>query len=361
MKKSTVALLFLLTLVGLGLRLYNLDFQSLWTEEEYTAVLAVKSLKQIWSIVISTEFNPPGFFWVEHFAYLLWGYHAWVFRLPSVIAGTLLIPAMYFLGRDFKDEIAGMFCAGMTTVSYTLFYYSQFARAYSLSIFLFVLALIFFVRIRSGNTRHEYYLIFGLLTALNIWVHFYSIIPLILLWIILALRAPEAKHECWLAQGAVVSVCLCVPLLSMIITFIQGRLYASPELLPYGVSATDLLFLIPVEFFESTFTIFALLILMGIYVERGRSTVYELLSIGVITIFCGLLLTYVTPVYARYLLYVLPILFLISSCFFAEVLREKSDRFVCAGVLLFTALLFAAQYYAFIISYTVQQYQGIFL
>jgi hypothetical protein len=268
---------------------------------------------------------------------------------------------MYILGRDFKDEITGLFCAGMVTVSYTLFYYSQFARAYELSILLFVIALIFFVRLRLGNTRHEYYVLFGLFTGLSLWVHFYVIIPLFLLWVILFWKTHGISRYHWLTHGAIVATVISLPLVPMLYTFVQGRIYSSPSLLPYGVDAWNLLMLIPIEFFESTFLIFALLILMGLYVERANTAVVELSLIGVFTIFIGLALSFVTMMYARYLLYILPILFLIASCFLSEVLKNKSDKVVLSSVLIFTTLLFIMQYHAFVVSYTIQQYQGIFL
>ena len=361
MKKSYLFLLTCFILAGWFIRLYHLDFQSVWTEEQYTATMATKSFLQIWGTVITTEFNPPGFFWVEHVAYLIGGYQSWVFRVPSVIAGTLLIPAIYALGRDFKGEITGLFCAGMVTVSYTLFYYSQFARAYELSILLFVVALIYWVKIRSGDTRYEYYILFGLFTGLSLWVHFYVIIPLFLLWVILFWRTPRISRYHWLIHGAIVATVISLPLATMLYTFVQGRIYSSPSLLPYGVDAWNLLMLIPIEFFESTFLIFALLILMGLYVERANTAGVELSLIGVVTIITGLAISFVSPMYARYFLVLLPILFLIASCFLSEVLKNKSDRVVLSSVLIFTALLFIMQYHAFVVSYTIQQYPGIFL
>ena len=80
-------ILFLLTLVGLILRFYHLDFNSLWLDEGATLDFAQRSLTGIWEATAGGEFNPPFFYYLEH-GMLLFGNSEWVLRFIPALLGT---------------------------------------------------------------------------------------------------------------------------------------------------------------------------------------------------------------------------------------------------------------------------------
>ena len=353
--RRNIFILVVLILTGYLLRLYNLGFACFWTEEEYSALMSLRDPLQIYFTVISAEFNPPGFYFLEYLSRVLLGYNEWSLRIPSLIAGVLLIPAMYCVGREFKDEITGLLCASLVASSYALVYYSQFARAYSLSLLFFSLSLLYYLKIRKGDTHYHHYIFLGIFIGLSAWVHFYSLIPLSLLVLILLIKDPAFRDSRRGYHTVCVAAVITLPLLPQLFTLIQGRVFA-PGAAPYGLSAHDLLFILPIEFFSSAHLVFALLIMVGIYIEWKRPYLNELLVIGVVTVIIGLLASAVTPIYARYLLYVLLILFLASASFLSEVLKGKSDLVIIISVLLFTTVILAMCSGDFISHYTIQQY-----
>ena len=52
-------------------------------------------------------------------------------RIPSIIAGTLAIPALYLLGRELYDRRTGLVAAAFGAASPMLIWYSQEARMYA--------------------------------------------------------------------------------------------------------------------------------------------------------------------------------------------------------------------------------------
>src|SRR6266542_1301315 len=68
-----------------------------------------------------------------HVAYAVLGNQPWVLRLPALIAGVLLVPATYGLGRLLYGRGAGLAAAGLVAASSYFVEYSTNARGYTLA------------------------------------------------------------------------------------------------------------------------------------------------------------------------------------------------------------------------------------
>ena len=199
-----VALIFFI-ITGSILRIFNIGFQCLWTEEQYTLQMSRLPAFDIISTSLTSDVNPPVFYLLSHLSMVFSGFVEIAIRYPSIITGILAIPAMYLLGKTMKDEITGLFCAGLTAYLFPLVYYSQFGRAYAASFLIFVITLILFIKIRRGDQQAHLPVFFGILAALNVWTHLYSIIPVSLLILDLIITKKEIKP-------AIISGILCLPL-----------------------------------------------------------------------------------------------------------------------------------------------------
>ncbi len=121
-----------LTLVALGVRLYRLDGRSLWLDEILTsqpAHLGGPADVIFWSRV---AINQMPFFYMFTWFFGHWGDSGVILRLPPVIFGTLLVPALYLLARDLFGVRAGIVAALLGAVLPFAVWYSQEARNYSL-------------------------------------------------------------------------------------------------------------------------------------------------------------------------------------------------------------------------------------
>lgn len=163
-EKSRVHLFFLLavTALGFGLRLAHLSEPSLWWDEFITlgvAKLDFSRMAHILSTVgpsdIGCELFPPLYHSLVRLCLGVGESDAAV-RLPSVIFGTLTIPAVYFLGRTLFSKNAGLFAAAFCAVSAYHLNYSRELRPYSLYLFLAILSMAFFYRAFKENHLRDW-------------------------------------------------------------------------------------------------------------------------------------------------------------------------------------------------------------
>ena len=167
-------ILLSLTLVGAILRFYNLGYNSLWLDEASTLTIAVKSIPDIWQATTGGEFNPPLFYWTEH-VMLVFGNSEVVLRVVPALLGVLTIPLIYLVGKEFMDRNTGIIAAAAFAFSPFLIFYSQEARAYSMMLFFVTASMVFYFRALKSNGLSDWAL-FGILSALAFWSHFYALV-----------------------------------------------------------------------------------------------------------------------------------------------------------------------------------------
>lgn len=94
------------------------------------------------------------------------GKSVWMLRLPVLISGCLLIPAVWLLGRKFYNDFIALTAAGLTAFAPYLVSYSVNARGYEIQALLSVLTLGLAVYGRRKRNIFAWFL-FILLSALN--------------------------------------------------------------------------------------------------------------------------------------------------------------------------------------------------
>jgi len=177
-------ILIFLTITGLILRLWHIGDVSFWLDETLTDRYSHNSFLGIWYIGMSGV-NPPTFYWIEHVV-LYFGSGEAVLRLVPALLGTCTIPLFYLLGREFHNRETGLVAAVLLTVSSFHIHYSQEARPYTLFLFWFSLALIFYLRACKTNSTTTWVLC-GVFSALSCWAHLFGFVfvfPLFLLAIL---------------------------------------------------------------------------------------------------------------------------------------------------------------------------------
>ena len=81
------------------------------------------------------------------------GHSEFAVRLPSLIAGTLVIPVLYELGRELYDRRTGLLAAAFAAVSPLLIWYSQEVRMYEFVTLFGLLALLTQLRVDPPTGR----------------------------------------------------------------------------------------------------------------------------------------------------------------------------------------------------------------
>ena len=356
-------ILFLLTLVGLILRFYHLDFNSLWLDEGATLDFARRSLLGIWETTAGGEVNPPLFHYLEH-AMLLFGSSEWVLRFIPALLGTLTIPVMYFIGRDIIDENGGIIAAALMAFSTFHLFYSQDARAYTTMLFFFSLALATYLwALRSKDTF--WWIISGVFAALAFWSHFYVFIPILILFLhALIEKKEEILTNIHAIKPILISgltfVILSFPVILVAIPLFFKRTASAPT---WGLSGIDVIFSTLDQMLSYSLVItiiFFILALLGIIKIYHKSKSYVLLILLsiILPFIVSLILSAKMPMSPRYLMYLLPFFFvsIAGSYMYLPKMQNPRKILVVFVVLLFLINIpFYSSYYS---SYTKNDWRG---
>lgn len=172
-----------LMIAGFILRVHRLDFLSLWTDEfiipdQAAGVFQGKS-------ILSHHDNNGIFLTVLVFLnYKLFGISDYTARIVSVILGTFVIPAIYYLGKILFNRFTGIIASVLATISVYSVFWSRVCRNYaSFELFYLLLILVFWFMLeghKSGNTaswfdRHgihrKYFILFPLALLVSLLNH----------------------------------------------------------------------------------------------------------------------------------------------------------------------------------------------
>lgn len=144
--KLSWLILGLICLLGFYLRVYNLGVQSLWIDEAYTITGAEAVLQHGVPLLDSGHYYVNNFVSVYLTAVLikigsLDAFNPWLLRLPAAVFGTLLIVAVFFLGRKlFRSNLVGILSAFVIAFTYSEIAWSRQVRGYAAAALLIVIA-----------------------------------------------------------------------------------------------------------------------------------------------------------------------------------------------------------------------------
>ena len=175
MLESKAAWLCLVIAVGGILRLYRLDFQSLWLDEGLQYYVATQnSITELFLQKLS--FHPPLSFIINHL-FLLLGDSDFLLRLPSALFGIASLPVLYILARDLTSRQAAIFSVFVLALSPFHIWYSQEGRMYSQLMFFSLLSSVLLMQaLRRGKTR--WWIYYTLVSAAGMYTHVFMAVAL---------------------------------------------------------------------------------------------------------------------------------------------------------------------------------------
>lgn len=357
--------LIILTILGFFLRFYNLGFNSLWLDEASTHTFAVMSIPDIWKATAGGEFNPPLFYWIEHLM-LMFGNNEVVLRFVPALLGVLTIPLIYFAGKEFMDRNVGIIAAAAFTFSPFLIFYSQEARAYSMMLFFVAFSLVFYFKALKTNELKNWAL-FGILSALAFWSHFYSFViiaSLILYALFLQIgnlkkNMPNLKM---IALSIVLFLVLCFPLILPTIQLFATRTSSAPTFGIQGLGIISETFKQLSGFSDIPMFLFLILFIIGIIqaflIDKNKG--FFLVALTVLTFVISFILSYKMPMQPRYLIFFNTVFFLgvaVSYKMFYSLINNRGVvyGFIAMLVLLSVTTPFFMSYYS---GYSKEDWRG---
>lgn len=162
-----------LLLLALGLRLWELDADSLWFDTAHSvAVAANDTLAQVVQGAAS-DYQAPLYFILLHY-WLDISQSDWWVRLLSVLAGVGVVGFSYQVGRRLFSPATGVVAALITAISTFQIFYSRYPRAYIL-VALFILAGLYYLYLALEEGRGRHWALFTLFLGLAIYSHPYAL------------------------------------------------------------------------------------------------------------------------------------------------------------------------------------------
>lgn len=169
-------LLALVTLAGFALRAVEIDRWPLWGDEGLTLLVSQWSFTHLFFIPVDPT---PGLYYALHKIFLGPTVDATAARSISLVCGTLLIPAAYWLAKEAR--VPALLSAMLVALSFPLIDYSQEARAYALLLLLVTCSAAFFIRWSRSQLQGQ--LLLALLCGiLAFYTHLVSIFWIGPLW-----------------------------------------------------------------------------------------------------------------------------------------------------------------------------------
>jgi hypothetical protein len=257
---------------------------------------------------------------------------------------------MFYLGKQYKDELTGLYCAGITTILVPTIYYSQFGRAYAMSLLCFAVALILYLRIKDDDNHTDTRVLFWIMVVVNLYVHLFALTPLSLM----CLDLLSFNKKNWLC-GIGATICS-LPLVGMLVSVLSTRTHAAFN---YGASMIQMVVLTPMEFFNTLFLNIILLAGVGAWLYKSKVK-WNLIIITVITLIVGVVASAYTPFFPRYYMTVSLIIILMASVgivSLTEILNKKVGKNLDYVILVMIFIVFIWMEWPNLVShYFVQQY-----
>lgn len=314
MKKCQVALVvFGLTIAGFLIRIYHLDWQCLTVDEgvTYRVMSIVKDPVSIFFWSFQYDYNPPLYYLTACFSAMVFGLSDFAIRFPAVVFGTLLIPSMYFFGKELRNETLGILCSGISVFFFPYVYYSQNARAYSLVMLAFVWYMLIFVKVYRGDIRRETILCLAVFAGLCLFSHLYSIIPVTVSMLILAAKYRRLM-EIVVYLSAIVALVI-IAYRNVIALHIQYLPHLQHT--AFWLSSQQIAMMLPNELFcWSWVFIIPMAIMFAISKIRDDGIYLAIIIIAAVTALSCLPMTVLTSMSPRYALLVSPVVLGVALC-----------------------------------------------
>ena len=315
------------------LRLYQLDYQSIWIDEIITMKECDPRLtfKESYDIMFVWENNPVLYYFSVKLFSILFGHTTFVVRLFSVIFGVLGVYMFYLIGKEIENKRVGLIAALLASVNYFFILYSQEARVYIMLIFLTVFSFYRLIKFIKNSTLKNA-LLYGLSLTLMINSHFFGLFLMVSQAVILFVflfDIEKSKRLSYCINAAIGGF------LALFLWFLVSwkifKIAADIQAFWIPAPTPDVITGIFKEFFgNSEAVLFLIMILTVFYFIKVFSTKNELkrirennLIFGFVIILCWILVTIYIPylrsylkipmLTSRYLIVVLPAIVLLLA------------------------------------------------
>ena len=337
---------FLIFLFGVLLRVYNLNFEDYWFDEQAGFWVADPSISFSETLERSKELDRGTHLVfnliLKTFFYVL-GYDPSIGRILPLIFGVLSIPALSYLSFQINNNKSFLLTAIISSINFYLISYSQETRLYSLVFLVSILNIIFFFKIYDlkdlNKSKFLFSILYILFTVLGTCLHIFFFI-IIFSQIIFLLVNYIFKKKIILFEISIIFISICIYLF-----FMFDSLLLQMGIKEFWIQQVSLEFFY--NFFFSRFfgskimgLIYLIILLYLIY--SNRVSVFKYNSKFLLLIFILFFSYFIPLVYSifqkpilidRYIIFILvPIIILISNLLLNE--NNTKKRYIILFIIL---------------------------
>jgi uncharacterized membrane protein len=356
--RTALLVLAAITAVGLALRLAVP--RGIWLDEAISIHQANLGLQDMFENLQYGDRHPPLHHMVLWLTVKALGDGEMAVRLPSLIAGTLVIPALYLLGQELYDRRTGLVAAAFGMASPLLIWYAEEARMYAFVTLFGLVALWTQLRVIRKPSMLNW-AAYILATAALLWSHYFGLLLIgiqQLIWVGILVHAWRAREQFRaLALGFAYSLAVLAMQLVPLLTFAQKQFEStagavgSPagtfDGLSFYAVVSNIAWALwgyhPDNITELLAAGWPLLLLLSLLLlGRGGSRQTNILAVAAIT---PIVLLVFVALYdrelfeVRYFLVAVPLLFLLIARLLTGWIRRPEARLAAVGVVLVTLLL----------------------
>ncbi len=185
---------------------WQLGSSSYFIDEAFSVIHSLPSFHTMFHVIGHTETTPYTYFLFLHEWLIRTGSQAeWVTRLPSAVAGVVLVAAVYWTAGAFVSRRAALGAAALTAISPLIQSYAQETRVYILLMLAVVIATGATVRACERPERRTALLTIGALASfVSVWLHYTALSVVVPLAVWVATRSQLSRR----ARVAYVGTCV---------------------------------------------------------------------------------------------------------------------------------------------------------
>ena len=180
-KITETRVLFLIILgIAVYLRMINILSEQLWHDEGGTIHYVTSSWQHLYRKV-TDEKNPILYYTILKLWFHLFGGSVLAFRTLSVIFSILIVPLLFLIGKEVKDEKLGLIISFLFAISPFSIWYANEVRMYSFLQLLFAIDFYFAIKILKNPNITKNYVFFSISSVCLIYTHYIGVVYLTVL------------------------------------------------------------------------------------------------------------------------------------------------------------------------------------
>ncbi|MBU0503839.1 MAG: glycosyltransferase family 39 protein [Candidatus Omnitrophica bacterium] len=350
-EQKNALMLWLILTLAIAIRIYKLGDADLWYDEVYAYFMTTLTYGDITRKIFGEQFylyNILLKFWVFCF-----GMSEFSLRFLSMLFGVVSVPIMYKIGKLLFNTKVGLIGSFLLSISPIHVWYSQEARGYSLSIFITLLIIYFFIRVLKES---KVYLWIGLILSslISIYINYFCFYAIILTSIALFLRRYKYIFKLGLVYILIIisGFLLLAPSLIRYISKLSSSFWVSkPNLGAIGITLDNFNIgynATPGVYFITSVVFFLLFILGVFFWWQDRKKVLAFLLFCIFSpIIFTFLISQLIPIYLdRNLILYSPFYYIIIAAGI-EKIRLKSLQIIVYVIILSSVVLCLRNYFTY--------------